>query len=493
MSQAAEIPALSKSRFLAGLQCHKRLYLDCFEPEIASPIDALTRSVLHAGHAVGVIARKRFPGGVLVDHEHLAHEHAVAATREMLADQAVPAIYEAAATGDSVRIRADILARAPGDTFALVEVKSTTRVKPEHEWDVAVQLYALEAAGLPIHRAYLMHLDRSYVYRGGDHDMERLFALEEITETVRSRQGDVRRALTGMRVALARREPPSIAVGAHCEQPRVCPFYDHCHDGLPADPFAALPRLSRKLRERIDDAGIVSLDELPFDFHGLSPLQRRALEALRSGSRIVDPAVRTSLSGIRFPVHFLDFETFSPAIPIYVGTHPYDAIPFQWSDHVLHEDGGVEHYGFLHDGVGDPRREFAERLLQVTSNASSVIVYSNFEDQRLADLQLVLPDLSERFGNLRAKLVDLLPIIRRHVYDPAFGTSFSIKSVLPAMIPSLGYDDLEIQEGSLASIAFAEMMSPETPPERRENLRADLIAYCRRDTEALLELFKILR
>jgi Domain of unknown function(DUF2779) len=95
--------------------------------------------------------------------------------------------------------------------------------------------------------------------------------------------------------------------------------------------------------------------------------------------------VNGALSSVRFPLHFVDFETFSPAIPIYVGTHPYDPIPFQWSDHVLREGGEVEHREFLHDGEGDPRSMFAERLLQATSSASSVVVYSNFEDQRLAD------------------------------------------------------------------------------------------------------------
>jgi hypothetical protein len=474
-------------------KCHKRLYLECYDPTLATPIDPVTRAVLDTGHAVEIVARRRFPGGVLIDHAQLGHGPAVLATQNAMADPTIPSIYEAAVTGDDVRVRADVLVRAAEDSFDLVEVKSSTKVTPEHEWDVAVQLHALEAAGVRIRRAYLMHLDRSYVYQGGDHNLEQLFAMEDLTELVRSRQSNVLQALAKMRASLGFLDAPSIAVGPQCEAPRECPFYDHCHAGLPADPFAALPRLTRKLRERIDGAGIRSLDELPFDFHGLSLLQRRALESLRSGNRVVDPAIRNALACVRFPVHFLDFETFSPAIPIYVGTHPYDPIPIQWSDHVLHDGGAVEHREFLHEGDRDPRREFAEHLLQATSGAGSVVVYSNFEDQRLAELQLTLPELGERLDSLRARLVDLPPIIRRHVYDPAFGTSFSIKSVLPAMVPNLGYDDLEIQEGTLVSVAFAEMRLPETAPERRQKLRADLLAYCKRDTEAMLELFKVLR
>jgi hypothetical protein len=488
-----EIPSLSKTRFLAGLQCHKRLYLECYDPALAAPIDPVTRAVLDTGHAVEIVARRRFPGGALIDHAQLGHGPAVLATQTAIADPTIPSIYEAAVTGDDVRVRADILVRAAENSFDLVEVKSSTTVTPEHEWDVAVQLHALEAAGVRVRRAYLMHLDRSYVYQGGDHDLERLFGLNDLTESALSRQSDVRKALARMRAPLGFLDAPSIAVGPQCEEPRECPFYDHCHAGLPADPFAALPRLTRKLRERINGAGIRSLDELPFDFHGLSLIQRRALEALRSGNRVVDPAIRDALVGVRFPIHFLDFETFSPAMPIYIGTHPYDPIPVQWSDHVLYDSGAVEHHEFLHEGDKDPRREFAERLLQATSGAGSVVVYSNFEDQRLGDLQMAFPDLGERLGSLRARLVDLLPIIRRHVYDPAFRTSFSIKSVLPAIVPNLGYDDLEIREGTLVSVAFAEMLLQETSPERRQKLRADLLAYCKRDTEAMLELFEVLR
>lgn len=439
-----------------------------------------------------VLARRRFPGGVLIDHDNLEHEHAVTVTREALA-AGVPAIYEAAATADNVRIRADLLVRAPREGVDLVEVKSTTKVRPEHAWDTAIQLYVLDRAGVSVRRACLMHLNRAYVYAGGEQDLEQLFVLQDVTERVRDLQAHVREQLERMRACLHGDTVPQVAVGRHCEEPYTCRFYEHCHEGLPEDPFAALPRLTRKLRARLESAGIATLDELELDFRGLSLLQRRVLEALKSGKRVVDPAAREALRAVQFPVHFIDFEAFSPLIPLYVGTHPYEVIPFQWSDHVLHENGELAHREFLHDGEGDPRREFAERLLEATTGAKSIVVYSNFENQRLTDLQTALPDLSEPLGDLRSRLFDLLPVIRRHVYDPAFAGSFSIKAVLPALVPHMGYDDLQISEGSLASIAFSEIVSGALSAERRSELRENLLAYCRRDTEAMCELFRILR
>ena len=162
----AAIPRLSKSRFLSGLQCHKRLHLECYASDLIPATDPFTQSVFDTGTAVGALARERFPGGLLVDEDHLHHDEAGERTRRALADPTVPAIYEGAFTWNDVRIRADVLVRVADNVFDLVEVKSTTRPRQEHEWDLAVQLAVLEGSGVRVRRAELMHLDRTYVYPG---------------------------------------------------------------------------------------------------------------------------------------------------------------------------------------------------------------------------------------------------------------------------------------------------------------------------------------
>ena len=480
------IPKLSKSRFLSGLQCHKRLHLELYAHDLIPATDPFARYLLDTGAAVGALARSRFSGGVLIDDDHEER------TRLALADPAVPAIYEAAFTWDDVRIRADILVRVSGDVFDLVEVKSTTWPKLEHVWDLALQLAVLEGAGVRIRRAFLMHLDRSYVYPGGDYDLRRLFACADLTEAARERQREVRGNLDAMRAMLWSEEPPAIPVGQHCERPRTCPFFDRCHDGLPADPLLRLPK-GRQLRERLAAAGIVEFDAIPLDFPGLSLHQRRALEAIRSGERFCDPAIREMLAGVVFPVHFIDFETIMPALPLYPGTRAYDTIPVQWSDHVLHEDGRIEHCEYLYDGHGDPRRSFAESLLNLLGSCGTVAVYSNYEAMRLGDLATWLPDIADEIAGVQPRILDLHAVIRQHVYDQAFNGSFSLKRILPALVPSLSYDDLAIQDGGLASIALLEVMDRGTPAGRRLELRQQLFAYCGRDTEALVRLFQLLR
>ncbi len=487
------IPRLSKSRFMSGLQCHKRLYLELYEPDLAESAGEFTQSALDTGHRVGALARDRYPAGRLIDHDHLDHAGAEVATRSALGDPAVPAIYEGAFSFDHVGIRADILTRTRDCRFDFVEVKSTLDVKPDHEWDVAVQLYVLEGAGLPVRWARLMHLNRDYVYPGGGYDLKQLFTFTNLTRRARKRRSDTVSALKAIRRALAGKSPPPISTGPHCYTPYACPFHEHCHRGAPDHSIDELPRLRERLREQLISMGILDISKIPSDFEGLSFLQSRVAHAVRTGRRFHDPAAAKRLAEAKFPIHFVDFETFSPALPLYPGTSPYQMIPFQWSDHNLNSDGGLSHREFLHAGRSDPRRPFAESLLETVGRKGTVITYGTFEATRLKELAKILPDLAPAFERARKRIIDLHPLIRGHIYDPEFHGSFSIKSVLPALVPKLGYDDLEIAEGNAASLAYAEIQQPQTAPGRIAELRAALLAYCKRDTLAMVELFRLLR
>lgn len=488
-----EVPRLSKSRFLSGLQCHKRLYLELHEPHLAAETDDGRQAIMDAGTAVGVLARQRFPGGRLIAEDHLHHREAEQTTATALQDASLHAIYEAAFTHDDVRIRADVLARTDGGAFDLIEVKSAAQVKPSHQLDLAIQLCVLEGLGVPVRSALLMHLNRDYVYPGGDYDLEQLFLCADLTQSAREIRTNVIASLGAMRESLRGETAPAVAAGPQCGDPYRCPFWEHCHDGGPEHPIAELPRVHTRLRERLAAMGIIGLRDVPVDLDGLSPLHLRVLEAVKTGVRYHDPAVRDALAKATFPVHFVDFETFNPALPLYPGTRPYQIIPFQWSDHILGADGQVRHCEYLHEGPGDPRRRFAETLLETASGEGSIVVYSGFESGRLAALAAELPDLAPGLEALRARLFDLLPVIRNHVYDPQFRGSFGIKAVLPALVPGLGYDDLVIRDGGLASMAYATIVAPETPVDRIAELRRALLAYCKLDTHAMLELFRFLR
>ena len=358
-------PSLSKSRYLNGLQCLKRLYLQTHHSELADPVSPGQQAIFDSGTLVGELARERFPGGVLVEEEYFEHRQAERTTRRLLSDPLIPALHEPAFSFEGIRSRVDVLARTDGGDFDLIEVKSTTSVKDVHIPDVAIQVYMAEGAGIPIRRAYLMHIDNSYVYEGRDHDPDRLFSLADVTDEARTYMEAVMPAyLERMREGLLMSEAPDIETGRHCAIPYVCPFFGHCHQDEPERPIRELPGLRQPVHDRLRDSGIEDIGGIPSDFPGLTALQRRVRDSVVSGRPFVGPGLMSKLGEIEFPASFLDFETINSAIPMYVGTRPYQRIPFQWSLHVRDSDGGLSHREYLDSGNGDPKDRFITSLLE---------------------------------------------------------------------------------------------------------------------------------
>ena len=212
------------------------------------------------------------------------HSRAVASTSAVVADRSVPAIYEAGFAFDRIRIRADILSRSSGSSFGLVEVKSSTKAKPEHIPDVAIQLHVLEGSGISVNKAFLMHIDNSYVYQGGDYDLGGLFRLEDVTEPAKAfLSSTVPSALSDMWEALAQETAADIEVGNHCASPYRCSFYGYCHQNGPEHAVEELPRAGAKLLQPLKMEGIYEIQAIPSDFPGLSTLQQRVRDSVVTG------------------------------------------------------------------------------------------------------------------------------------------------------------------------------------------------------------------
>jgi hypothetical protein len=477
---------LSKSRFLSGLQCHLRLWYECFERQLASLPDPATQALFETGREVGMLARQRYPGGVLVEWDHRHSKEATAKTESLIGDWNVPAIYEGAFEHRGVLVRADVLNRENGD-FALIEVKASTRVKEVHVPDVAVQLWVLRGAGLDVRRAGVLLLDKSYVYDGHALDIDELFRFHDLTEAVEPLLDGVEEQVEAFHDLLSG-GPPRIAPGPHCFTPYECPFYAHCSRGMvvPEYPVSELPRLSPKRQMELEAAGIIDVREVPEDFP-LSPMQSTARQSVLSGEDRVHGDLAAALATVTYPVHHLDFETVGPAIPRYAGTRPYDMVAFQFSVHTQHEDGTLSHAEYLHTSDSDPRPPLADALLQSLGDKGSICVYSSYESkviQRLAD---ALPERAPVLLALVDRLWDLHPVIKNNYYHPEFRGSFSIKKVLPAVVPEMSYQDLEISEGGMASISYEQALRSDDWVERERIFRA-LREYCAQDTRAMVAL-----
>jgi hypothetical protein len=487
-SQKAVAPThrLSKSRFLAGLQCHKRLYFEIHSPELATPPTPDRRAIMDMGTDVGVLAREFFPGGVLVQETHRQIPAALARTAELVADPNVPAIFEGAFVWQGILVRVDVIERLDATRWRLVEVKATSKVKATHLDDLTIQSAVLEGAGLVVDGCYLMHLNTQYVFLGGELKLEEMFALENMTVEIQARRILVQPQLAEMWNVLQRPAPPMIAPDGHCYQPYECPFWDHCTKEKSPRWVFHLPG-SSKIQKLLKKEGVETIDDIPAHFQ-LSDIQQH----VKANVEWISPLLRSRLQSVRYPVHHLDFETFMPAIPVFPYTRPYRPMPFQWSNHIEYEDGTVVHQQYLCTDGRDPREELALQLLECLGETGSICVYSEYERFLLFALGDVLPHLKPALSKVVRRLWDLLSVIQQHYYHPDFHGSFSIKTVLPALVPALAYDDLTIQNGAVAAVMYQKMVFSETDLIERAHIAQALEEYCGRDTWAMVELRRVL-
>ena len=485
-------PRLSKSKYLSGLQCLKRLYLEIHHPALATPPDASTQAILDMGTDVGEWARRRFNGGRLVEAGYRQTEAALTQTAALMADHTVPAIFEAAIQADGVLIRVDVLERlsvgnADQPTWRLIEVKSSTKVKEVHLNDLSLQWHVLTQAGIDIAGCALMRINTGYVYAGGVVDVTQLFALDDMTSLVAERQSKVKERLATMKAILTVPSIPMVEPDDHCQVPYECPFWNHCTKEKSARWIFHLPG-SKKLATDLAAQGIGTIDEIP-PHTSLSIVQRK----VKANIEWVSEHLSAELKTLAFPVHHLDFETFNPAVPCYPGTRPYQSIPMQWSNHIEQRDGTIVHHEFLHGEMSDPRRPLAQALLESLGDAGSICVYSPYEKSVIEQLAEALPELRSELRRLIKRIWDLHPVVKEHYYHPEFCGSFSLKEVLPAVVPSLRYDDLAIREGGQAAAEYRRMVFIETDWVERASIRESLLRYCGRDTLAMVELRRVLK
>lgn len=483
---------ITKSKFVAGVQCLKRLYLLVHDPELAAQPDESEQVIIDQGQEVGLLARQMFPGGVAVESK--GREEAVRATRELFGNPEIPAIFEGAFEHEGVHVRVDVLQRRPDGCWRLIEVKSTVDLKDHHIDDVAIQHRVLTNSGVDLKSSCLAHVNRAYVHSGGPVDARRFFRVRNLTRRVKRLQREVSVRLRSEFRVLEMPVPPQIAPGRQCSEPVTCEFYDECNLPIPDDHILRLPRIHAGTVGKLAELGIQSIRDIPGSFP-LSDRLRRACTSVQMGTPWFSPQIKGELKRLKYPLYFMDFETVNPCIPRFLGMRPYDQLPFQWSVHVQCKLGAVpDHFEFLATDQSDPRRAFISALCDALGERGSIVVYNQqFESQRLSDLASWLPNFAGRIKKIQRRLWDLLRVIRDYVYHPQFAGSYSLKAVLPALVPSMGYDDMEIADGQVAGLTWESLVHGTSDRGDGEQIKEALLAYCGRDTLGLLALIEKLR
>ena len=475
--------SLSKSKILLHRQCPKRLWLQVHKPELAE-VDPAAEARFRDGNKVGDVARQLYPGGDFIDT--LNRKEALTRTAAALESGHKP-IFEAAFLHNDVLVRADLLVpEASG--YRLVEVKSSTSVKDYHLEDITVQTWVIQQAGLVPSRCMVAHIDNSFVYPGNGNYQD-LLKEESVDLEVRDMITEVPDWIAAAQSTLECSEEPGVAPGDQCSHPFACDFANYCSppETDVAFPVEILP-YGKKIAEQLRAEGYRDLRDVPEEkFFNLKHI--RIHRVTKSGKAELDQEAIDAVRELPYPRYYLDFETIAFAVPIWAGTSPYKQIPFQWSCHIEHADGSLTHKEFLDISGDDPRRAFAESLIETLDNSGPIIVYNApFEGSRMKELAEAFPDLAPALLAAVERLFDLLPLARNHYYHPDMKGSWSIKAVLPTIAPELDYSNLTVSHGGMAQGAYLNLIGNELSGVEKTELKKALLAYCEQDTLAMVRI-----
>lgn len=485
---------LSKSTFIAWRQCpHTAWYRANDRALFDTFVDPSTAALFAVGNEIDELARKIFPGGLLLGPGRGGETRAVIARRE-------PVIFQAELTTNDLAALCDILVwNAGANAYDLVEVKSSTssstRRDDEYAFDLAFQEHVLEASGVPINRSYLMRLNSEYV-RQGPLDIAQLFARADFTDAVAAARHELPALIDEACRWINMKQPPRgpcscvrVSRGNHCE------MFAHINPDIPDYSVHDIARIHATKLAALIDAGVLHVRDVPDEFP-LSEKQATQVRLAKSGEPEIDRAgIAAFMRAIAMPAAFLDFETHNPALPRFDRYRPYQQIPFQFSLHVLDRwDGEPVHHEFLHLASSEPDHPFIEALKDVMPRGGAVIVWNkSFERSRLAEIASRHPEHAAFVDDMTRRLVDLADVFSSGLYvHPDFRGSYSVKAVLPALVPRLSYDHLAIRNGAGAQMEWNNMVTGLYGTTKSAATAAALRTYCELDTRAMVEIAKVL-
>lgn len=485
---------ISKSRYCSAVQCPKILWLKKNMPDVFDS-SVINQAVMDTGSTVGDLAMGLFGDYVEVPFGDLGDM--IVKTKQLI-EKRTPIIAEASFSVDGLFCSVDILKVLNNNEVELYEVKSSTSVHDIYYHDAAFQCYVLNKLGYKVRSCNIVHINNQYE-RLGNIDINELFVVEDITTDAMLLQRDVDANVDEIREYMKQTEEPTDDIGEHCFSPYVCGFFGYCSRHLPTPNIFDVAGARTSTKFKCYRKGIVSFEDLnTCDL--LSGAQYKQIEhELFSYPPYIDKeSIRGFMKNISYPLYFLDFESFQPAIPLYDHSHPYEQIVFQYSLHYIECEGGeLKHKEFLAYPGEDPRRKLAEQLCaDIPLNVCTTAYNMGFEKGRIRGLAEIFPDLSEHLMNIHDNIVDLMvPFQKKWYYCKAMQGSYSIKYVLPALFPNdptLDYHNLEgVHNGGEASDAFAKMAT--MTEEDLEITRGHLLKYCGLDTFAMVKVWEKLK
>ena len=486
---------LSKSLYIRGLQCEKSLWLKKKRPEVLQAPDDSAQAVFDTGTSVGELACELFGGGERV--EYTGDFSAQMAKTKELIERGTKVVFEATFCFDGILVMVDIL-RIREDGLIINEVKSSTSVKEVYIDDASIQYYVISSLGYKVSGVNIIHIDSSYV-RDEKLELEKLFHTEDVTEHIMQKQAEFHQILSKFDEILSKDAEPKVDIGPHCSDPYHCDAWEYCwreQRGIPEYSVFDISRLRSDKKFDLYKNGVVKFEDIK-DLSIFNASQQIQIRSELSQEEIIDKeAIKEFLGTLSYPLYHLDFETFQQAVPEFVGLSPYEQIPFQFSIHKEDGKGNLEHFEFLAEVGADPRYELALNLIKFIPQDACVLAYNmGFEKGVIRRLATNYPQISSELMAIHDNIKDLMaPFASKSYYHPKMQGSYSIKYVLPALVPEFesAYKDLNlIHHGGEAMQAYAAMACMNET--QRDAYKKALLEYCKLDTLAMVKVLEKLR
>ena len=485
---------LSKSRYTQGITCEKKLWLSCYKPEEAE--DLGNDSVLENGNKIGDLARHLFGDNyILIDFDK-GIQSMLDETKKYLKEKP-NIICEASFNYDGNFCSVDVL-KNDKDGVEIYEVKSSTEISDIYIHDISYQTWVLKKCGLKVKKSFIVYVNNHYV-KNGELNINKFFNIEDVTDLIDLNK--VENNIKDLKKVLKSKDEPNIDLSISCHKPYDCPFFKYCIKKLPSPNVFDLGwnvRFDKKI-EMYKRGNITYKDIINKEVVNDKAIEQIKFEIENSKPKINKNNIKKLLNTFKYPLYFLDFESYQSSIPTIDGTRPYQQICFQYSLHYyLGENGELFHKEYLSDDYeGNPMYGLCRQLCEDIPMNSCVLVYNQtFEKARLREMAELFPEFREHLLNIRDNIIDLMiPFSNQDYYVKDMGGSYSIKKVLPALFPndpSLDYHNLEqVHKGDEASNSY--LLLPTLSYEEQKTLRKNMLKYCELDTYAMVKIFEKLK
>lgn len=481
---------LSKSTFIRGKQCVKSLYLNKFYKNLRDQISDEKKAIFRSGTNIGIFARQLFPNGIdATPPTSFDYSTAIKITQNALSESEA-VVYEAAFVYNEILVAVDIFKKNQHN-FEAYEVKSATKISDTYIWDAALQYYVLKGCGILLSDFFIVTINNAYI-KNGPLEADKIFTKTSVFKEVNALQEKVEEYILHFKKILSENEIPDIKIGGHCTSPYDCDFMGYCWQNVPQGSVFELSNTNNSTMAELFYSGTKLISDIPNHFE-LSASQKVQVNAEKNKTDIINKeALLIFFNQLNYPLHFLDFETFMPALPIFNNTYPFQHLPFQFSLHIKeNKEEEIKHYDFVAFPGADPRKEFINELLKKVKPQGSIIVYNaQFERSILNALAKEFPEYKTNINNITERIIDLMePFRKRDCYFLAMKGSHSIKNVLPAVFNDFHYENLAISNGNEASRIYENLIG-ESNVFKIEETILNLKEYCKLDTLAMVKILE---